>query len=257
MQYAPLAFPALILFLVFNGLFYGACIALVVKGLRGLSRNRGAFVYIALGLAPFVYYGCVYVLALGAEAARAREVAAWPRKPVTPATMPDTIVIEKASGSPRIARALVADGPFRRAFANPTFDQWYVYERREQADCPAREPARNRDPGWLSADACATAAKSAPPVIDRPYLRLLLDLKASYHKTPYTTGVTAGSILELRWSDNAGGEVVAFHEIPTFYVPQFPPLLTFKGFLRKEYTPGRYEPRIDAWQFVLDAIGQR
>ena len=253
MQYAPLAFPGLIVLILINLAFYGACLTLIVTGLRGVRRGLGHLVYVALGIAPFVYYACVYLLFPVEEAVRAREVAAWPRKPVTSDTLPKILVVEGGIGAPGLAKEFVAAGPFEKAYGNGGFDGWFVYERSAEPGCPARDAPRDRT-AWLLPDRCATAGKSPPPAIDEPYLRLLLDLKASYYKTGSTTGVTAGSILELRWSDNAGGEIVAFHERPTFHVLEFPPMLTFSGFIRKEYTPGRYEPQIEPRKFVFDAI---
>jgi hypothetical protein len=256
MQYSPLAAPGLIVFLIINLAFYGACIALVVAGWRGMRRSRGDIVYIMLGIAPFLYYAYASVSAHSEEGQRAREVASWPRKPVTPDTRPSVLVVMGSSGAPNIARALVAAGPFQKAFAYAGHEGWYVYERIPGPDCPLSEPPRV-GPGGRASVPCASAAKSAAPEIEQIYLQLLLDSEASYYKTSDTTGVTAGSILELRWSENAGGEIVAFYERPTFRVPAFPPLLAPNGFLRTDLKPLRYQRSPYAYDFVLDAIGFR
>jgi hypothetical protein len=256
MQYSLWAFQGLILLALVNLAFYGACIGLLVKGLYGLSRkNSGDAVYIIIAVAPFLYYGYIYFSASGEQGRRAREVASWPRKPVTLETLPQILVVE-GGYSAGLAKALVAAGPFKKAFAKDGFGPWYTYERRDEPDCPSRTPVTDWGADWNRPDHCTTVDKSTvSPELQQPYLHLLLDLKASYYRTQHTTGVVAGSVIELRWSKNAGGEIVAFYERPTFHLPVFPPLLRPDGFLRSEFMPGRHERSLNPYTFVLDAVG--
>ena len=236
--------------------FYGVCIGLLARGLYGLSRRRGGeATLIIVAVAPLLYYGYAYLSAIGEESQRAREVASWPRKPVTPATLPQILEVD-GGPSPGLAKALVAAGPFQKAFTKDGSSVWYVYERREGSDCPSRGRLSDSFKYWDRPDHCTTVEKSTvAPEIKQPYLRLLLDSKASYYKNEFTDGVFAGSVIELRWSKIAGGELAAFWERPTFYVPVFPPLLTPEGFGRSKYIPGRYETAPDPYTFVLDAVG--
>jgi hypothetical protein len=245
----------LVLFFLIQAALYGVPLALLILGLVRLRRNwLFGLAVIAAAVSPFAYYG--YLLhdrRVVAPAARQAEVASWPRKLVTPDNRPKIFV----SFSWWVAKKVVAAGAFDQGYGRAGDNTWYLYERRPGAICPDPTDRPLYEADKLKDTPCVIASKiDGEPRVEATHLRLLHDREAPSHYRLPGGSIFADSVLELRWSSDAGGDLAAYWEKAYFEVPGFPPyLLGRKGFARDILSPDRYEPAPDPARFVLDAVG--
>jgi hypothetical protein len=253
----PISLAQVAFFLLSQLAFWALCIALLIWGVRRVSRgDKIGRMFVVIGLWPLVYYLGLTVYSHIVPTLNASYIAALPRKPVTPENLP-TIIVQQGS-NPLIVRDLISLGPFDTAYGEDWRhpNTWYLYERRRGSNCPATSevPPRTDDP--LFSTDCISAAKSLPPDIRRPYLRLLIDKAATLRHQRSNPNNSPGNANELRWSDNAGGVLIAYAMYPIFDVPLFPPLLLPNGFARADlYGQPIGDPGLETRQFVLHAIG--
>ena len=243
----------ILLFFLFQLPLYGLPLFLLIRAIRNFRRDRrGALILIAVACVPFAYYAyCMITERMLAPAMRDVRVASWPRKAITADSTPKILI----APAWWVAKTLVGAGPFEKAYG-AWRDQWYVYERTSNPGCPSREEWQQYpgDRDYLKSTTCVAAATSDPPDIREPHLRLFFDEHAPSRHRP-TEGVVSSSTLELRWSDGARSELVAFWEIPYFDAPIFPPLIGPKGFARDmHYAPRRYDRRPDPRAFILETL---
>jgi hypothetical protein len=245
------------IFLLIQLALYGSVLVALIFGFRFLGSGNRALGLLLLILAavPFAVYALEYVHEREQPSARDAEVASWPRTRLSPDSLPAVIV---TYANWHIAKSLVEGGPFRKAYAKWDRNDWIVYERRPNPDCPVPS---NLLRTWynndrLSETPCVTATRTTEPKLKEPHLRLLHDQYApSRNKIGEASNtVVAGATLELRLWTNSHDVLVAFWEIPYFKAPSFPPLVTRGGWAREDYAPRRYEPRADPRKFVIDAI---
>lgn len=244
----------ILVFVAIQLVLYGLPVVAVVYAVRNFGKNRrAAIVFLLIAFAPFAHYA--YATLGGGVLAwikREAEVASWPRKTMTPDTMPKVLVAPAAW----VAKSLVGAGLFERAYGQAG-EQWYAFERTGNPDCPSREQWQL----YSAQDAarptrCAAATAVASPQVAGPHLRLFFEVDAPSRHRP-AEGRFGSSTLELRWIDGTASELVAFWEIPYFDVPTFPPvLLGSKGWMRQTHTAFRTTERPDPRLFVLDAVGR-
>ena len=252
----PIMLEILLLFFAFQLALDGLPLALLIYAIVTYRRNPStARALIILAFVPVAYFVIAYITErVLPPILRDAEVASWPRKPVTPQNRPQALV---TTAGWWVAKTLVGGGPFVKAYAW-TSDGWYVYERSSNPDCPSPSELKQyiSDRDRLKSTPCAVAAKSDEPRSQEPHLRLFHDEHAPSRHRP-SEGVVSGTTLELRWSPDAGGDLIAFWEIPYFNAPVIPPLLGRNGLARYGFAPRRYDQRPDPRTFVLDAIGFR
>ena len=134
---------------------------------------------------------------------------------LAPDDVPAVIV---TSADWHIAKSLIEGGPFRKAYAKWDRDDWIVYERRPNPDCPVPGNLLRTwyDKDRLAETPCVTAAWTTEPKLEEPHLRLLHDRYAPSRNKILGAGniVVAGATLELRLWAGGRDELVAFWEIP-------------------------------------------
>ncbi|MEN3376268.1 MAG: hypothetical protein V7604_1623 [Hyphomicrobiales bacterium] len=244
------------LYLIIQLVLYGPVLVALIFAVKLLNTGHRAagFLLLALAAAPFGIYAVDFIHSKLQVPARDAEVASWRRTKITQQNRP-TILVTQASWG--IARSLVESGLFQKAYAKWDRDDWIVYERRPNPDCPTPYNLLKNwyDNDRLAETPCITAAWSAEPELMEPHLRLLPDRYAPSH---YAFGegnsVVSGSTLELRLRVDGRDELVAYWEIPYFKVLAFPPQVG-SGWVREVYAPRQFEKKPDPRTFVLDAIG--
>lgn len=244
----------LLIFFASQLVVYGLPVVALVYAVRNFRKNRRAAIAVLLiGFAPLAHYA--YATIGGGVLAwikRDVEVAFWPRKKMTPDTVPKVLVAPASW----VAKTLVGVGPFERAYGMQG-EQWYAFERTGNPDCPSRTEWQKYPPSQDVAKPtqCVRATEVAGPQFAGPHLRLFFENDAPSRNRP-NEGRVSSSTLELRWIDGTASELVAFWENAYFDVPSFPPvLLGSKGWLRQTHYAFRAEERPDPRLFILDAVG--
>jgi len=245
------ALESILLFALINLALYVLPISAMVYGRQAQASRppRGAFV-------DHHWRGAIHVLRLPfvteriAVYWRAHQVAGWSRKPVTRETLPKTIVVSRDAG---LAKGWSEQDRSKKLTAGTSTDNGtstsgcLVQIVHRNANC-ARHRTR------LSLQVHVFRSRCRRPRTDRtapralPGRRFSLTLAADQRAR-----CVKGSVMELRWSKNAGGELIAYWESAVFDVPAFPPLLGRGIFVRSSLWPTEYAHCLSA-KIVLNAV---